>query len=132
MKQLRATFPNLDIENRWISYSAYVDKISLITSTGDLADLQFANAFNDVPLMMDSKLLLETGPLLDKLGNPHQGRHAPGGLGLHQLQWQAVRRRPQHLRPQRLGHLLPQGLARQPGGEDPADTGRVCPSSSRT
>jgi ABC-type glycerol-3-phosphate transport system substrate-binding protein len=68
MKQLRATFPNLEIENRWMSYSAYVDKISLITSTGDLADLQFANAFNDVPLMMDSNLLLETGPLLDKAG----------------------------------------------------------------
>src|SRR4029077_9051787 len=68
MKQLRANFPNLDIENRWMSYSAYVDKISLITSTGDLADLQFANAFNDVPLMMDSNLLLETGPLLDKVG----------------------------------------------------------------
>jgi hypothetical protein len=68
MKQLRATFPNLEIENRWMSYSAYVDKISLITSTGDLADLQFANAFNDVPLMMDSQLLLETGPLLDKAG----------------------------------------------------------------
>jgi ABC-type glycerol-3-phosphate transport system substrate-binding protein len=69
MKQLRANFPNLDIENRWMSYSAYVDKISLITSTGDLADLQFANAFNDVPLMMDNQLLLETGPLLDKLGS---------------------------------------------------------------
>src|SRR5262245_6372447 len=68
MKQLRATFPNLDIENRWMSYSAYVDKISLITATGDLADLQFANAFNDVPLMMDSQLLLETGPLLEKVG----------------------------------------------------------------
>src|SRR5438105_6424070 len=60
MMQLRANFPNLEIENRWMSYSAYVDKISLITSTGDLADLQFANAFNDVPLMMDSNLLLET------------------------------------------------------------------------
>jgi ABC-type glycerol-3-phosphate transport system substrate-binding protein len=68
MKQLRATFPNLDIENRWMSYSAYVDKISLITATGDLADLQFANAFNDVPLMMDNQLLLETGPLLEKVG----------------------------------------------------------------
>jgi ABC-type glycerol-3-phosphate transport system substrate-binding protein len=68
MKQLRASFPNLEIENRWMSYSAYVDKISLITATGDLADLQFANAFNDVPLMMDNQLLLETGPVLDKLG----------------------------------------------------------------
>ena len=68
MKQLRANFPNLDIENRWMSYSAYVDKISLITASGDLADLQFGNAFNDVPLMMDSQLLLETGPLLDKVG----------------------------------------------------------------
>jgi ABC-type glycerol-3-phosphate transport system substrate-binding protein len=68
MKQLRANFPNLEIENRWMSYSAYVDKISLITSTGDLADLQFANAFNDVPLMMDNQLLLETGSLLDKAG----------------------------------------------------------------
>src|SRR5439155_16411366 len=68
MMQLRANFPNLEIENRWMSYSAYVDKISLITSTGDLADLQFANAFNDVPLMTDNQLLLETGALLEKAG----------------------------------------------------------------
>ncbi|HEY3078313.1 MAG TPA: extracellular solute-binding protein [Chloroflexota bacterium] len=68
MKQLRANFPDLDIENRWISYAAYVDKISVMTATGDLADLQFCNAFNDVPLMMDNNLLLETGPLLEKSG----------------------------------------------------------------
>jgi ABC-type glycerol-3-phosphate transport system substrate-binding protein len=68
MKQLRANFPDLEIENRWMSYAAYVDKISLITSTGDLADLQFCNAFNDMPLMMDNDLLLETGPLLDQYG----------------------------------------------------------------
>ncbi|HET6221695.1 MAG TPA: hypothetical protein VFE11_05985, partial [Dongiaceae bacterium] len=68
MKQLRANFPDLDIENRWISYAAYVDKISVMTATGDLADLQFCNAFNDVPLMMDNNLLLETGPLLEKGG----------------------------------------------------------------
>lgn len=68
MKQLRANFPDVEIENRWISYAAYVDKISLITSTGDLADLQFCNAFNDVPLMMENNLLMETGPLLDQHG----------------------------------------------------------------
>jgi ABC-type glycerol-3-phosphate transport system substrate-binding protein len=68
MKQLRANFPDIEIENRWMSYAAYVDKISLITATGDLADLQFANAFNDVPLMMENNLLLETGPLLDQHG----------------------------------------------------------------
>jgi len=68
MKTLRAAFPDIEIENRWMSYAAYVDKISLMTSTGDLADLQFCNAFNDVPLMMDSNLLLETGALLEKLG----------------------------------------------------------------
>lgn len=68
MKQLRQAFPNIEIENRWISYAAYVDKISLMTSTGDLADLQFCNAFNDVPLMMENNLLLETGPLLDQHG----------------------------------------------------------------
>jgi ABC-type glycerol-3-phosphate transport system substrate-binding protein len=68
MKQLRANFPQYEIENRWMSYAAYVDKISLITSTGDLADLQFCNAFNDVPLMMENNLLLETGPLLEQHG----------------------------------------------------------------
>src|SRR5207249_10532215 len=68
MKQLRANFPDLEIENRWMSYAAYVDKISLITSTGDLADLQSCNAFNDVPLMMENNLLMETGPLLEQYG----------------------------------------------------------------
>jgi ABC-type glycerol-3-phosphate transport system substrate-binding protein len=68
MKQLRANFPDIEIENRWMSYAAYVDKISLITSTGDLADLQFCNAFNDVPLMMENNLLMETGPLLEQYG----------------------------------------------------------------
>ena len=80
MKQLRATFPNIEFENRWMSYSAYVDKISLITSTGDLADLQFANAFNDMPLMMDSSLLLETGPLLDKVGTHIKAATPPEAL----------------------------------------------------
>src|SRR5262249_6691544 len=65
MKDLRAAFPDIEIENRWVSYAAYVDKISVMAATGDLADLQFCNAFNDVPLMMDNNLLLETGPLLD-------------------------------------------------------------------
>ena len=68
MKELRTAFPDVDIENRWISYAAYVDKISVMTATGDLADLQFCNAFNDVPLMMDNNLLLDTGPLLEKEG----------------------------------------------------------------
>lgn len=68
MKELRTAFPNVEIENRWISYAAYVDKISVMTATGDLADLQFCNAFNDVPLMMDNNLLLETGPLLEQHG----------------------------------------------------------------
>jgi ABC-type glycerol-3-phosphate transport system substrate-binding protein len=68
MKELRTAFPDADIENRWISYAAYVDKISVMAATGDLADLQFCNAFNDVPLMMDNNLLLETGPLLEKTG----------------------------------------------------------------
>jgi ABC-type glycerol-3-phosphate transport system substrate-binding protein len=68
MKALRDAFPEAEIENRWISYAAYVDKISVMTATGDLADLQFCNAFNDVPLMMDNNLLLETGPLLERAG----------------------------------------------------------------
>lgn len=68
MKELRTAFPDAEIENRWVSYAAYVDKISVMTATGDLADLQFCNAFNDVPLMMDNNLLLETGPLLEKVG----------------------------------------------------------------
>lgn len=68
MKQLRAAFPDVEIENRWISYSAYVDKISLMTATGDLADLQFCNAWNDVPLMMENDILMEMGPYLEKVG----------------------------------------------------------------
>src|SRR5919108_1037125 len=68
MRALREAFPDVEIENRWISYAAYVDKISVMAATGDLADLQFCNAFNDVPLMMANNLLLDTGPLLQKHG----------------------------------------------------------------
>jgi ABC-type glycerol-3-phosphate transport system substrate-binding protein len=68
MRALRDAFPDVEIENRWISYAAYVDKISVMAATGDLADLQFCNAFNDVPLMMANNLLLDTGPLLQKHG----------------------------------------------------------------
>jgi hypothetical protein len=32
MKQLRAHFPHIEFENRWISYAAYVDKISLMAA----------------------------------------------------------------------------------------------------
>ncbi len=68
MKQLRAHFPHIEIENRWMSYAAYVDKISLMAATGELADLQFCNAFNDVPLMIENDLLLETDSLLEEHG----------------------------------------------------------------
>jgi ABC-type glycerol-3-phosphate transport system substrate-binding protein len=33
-----------------------------------LADLQFCNAFNDVPLMMENEVIIETGPLLEEHG----------------------------------------------------------------
>ena len=67
-KQMHAHFTNLNIVNNWISYSDYVDKISLMTSTGTLSDLQFCNALNDVPLMMNNNLLIETGSLLQQYG----------------------------------------------------------------
>lgn len=68
IQQLRENFPDIEIENHWVSYAAYVDKISLMTATGDLADLQFCNAFNDVPLMVENDLLLETDSLLETHG----------------------------------------------------------------
>ena len=68
MKQLRAHFPHIEFENRWMSYAAYVDKISLMAATGELADLQFCNAFNDVPLMMENDLLRDTDSLLQEHG----------------------------------------------------------------
>ena len=131
MKELRTAFPDADIENRWVSYAAYVDKISVMAATGDLADLQFCNAFNDVPLMMDNNLLLETGPLLEKTGKQILGRDAEGGLGLDDLRRQAVRGRPQHLRPEQLGRLLPQGLPRQGRAQGAGDARRVRRGAAR-
>jgi putative aldouronate transport system substrate-binding protein len=43
-------------------------KIPLAIASGDLADLQFCNAFNDVPLMMENELLLEMDELLANYG----------------------------------------------------------------
>lgn len=68
MMLLRANFPEIEFENRWVSYAAYLDKIPVQIASGDLADLQFCNAFNDIPLMMENQILVETGPLLEQHG----------------------------------------------------------------
>lgn len=68
MQLLRESFPNINIENQWVSYAGYLEKIPLAIASGDLADLQFCNAFNDIPLMMDADVLTECGPLLEEHG----------------------------------------------------------------
>ncbi|MDE0464127.1 MAG: extracellular solute-binding protein [Caldilineaceae bacterium] len=68
MQLLRASFPDIEFENRWVSYAAYLDKIPVQIASGDLADLQFCNAFNDIPLMMENEVIIETGPLLEQFG----------------------------------------------------------------
>jgi ABC-type glycerol-3-phosphate transport system substrate-binding protein len=68
MQLLRESFPNINFENRWVSYAGYLEKIPLAIASGDLADLQFCNAFNDVPLMMEAEVLMEVGPLLEEHG----------------------------------------------------------------
>lgn len=68
MKMLRENFPDIEFDNQWVSYAAYRDKIPLMIASGDLADLQFCNAFNDIPLMMENDSIIETGPLLEKHG----------------------------------------------------------------
>ena len=68
MMMLRANFPDIDFENRWVSYAGYLDKIPVQIASGDLADLQFCNAFNDIPLMMENQIIIETGPLLEQYG----------------------------------------------------------------
>ena len=68
MMLLRANFPDIEFENRWVSYAAYLDKIPVQIASGDLADLQFCNAFNDIPLMMENEIIIETGPLLEQFG----------------------------------------------------------------
>ena len=68
MKLLRENFPDIEFENQWVSYAGYLEKIPLAIASGDLADLQFCNAFNDIPLMMENEALIETGPLLEQFG----------------------------------------------------------------
>jgi ABC-type glycerol-3-phosphate transport system substrate-binding protein len=68
MIMLRENFPDIEFENRWVSYAGYLEKIPLAIASSDLADLQFCNAFNDVPLMMESDLLLEMDTLLPEYG----------------------------------------------------------------
>ncbi|HXF62199.1 MAG TPA: extracellular solute-binding protein [Caldilineaceae bacterium] len=68
MQLLRAAFPDIEIVNQWVSYAGYLEKIPLAIASGDLADLQFCNAFNDVPLMMENEIIIETGPLLEEYG----------------------------------------------------------------
>lgn len=68
MQLLRASFPELEIENQWVSYAGYLEKIPLAVATGDIADLQFCNAFNDVPLMMEANILLATDGVLESHG----------------------------------------------------------------
>jgi len=68
MKLFRESFPDIDIENRWIGYGAYVEKMPLMVASGDIADIQFCNALNDIPLMMEAAIIAETGPLLERTG----------------------------------------------------------------
>jgi ABC-type glycerol-3-phosphate transport system substrate-binding protein len=68
MQMLRAAFPDIQIENQWVSYAGYLEKIPLAIASGDLADIQFCNAFNDIPLMMENEVIAETGPLLEEYG----------------------------------------------------------------
>jgi ABC-type glycerol-3-phosphate transport system substrate-binding protein len=68
MKLLRAQFPEIEFENRWVGFSGYLEKIPLAIASNDLADLQFCNAYNDVPQMMENGLLLDTDALLDEFG----------------------------------------------------------------
>jgi ABC-type glycerol-3-phosphate transport system substrate-binding protein len=68
MQLLRENFPHIQFENQWVSYAGYLERIPLAIASGDLADLQFCNAFNDIPLMMDNNVIIETGPLLEEHG----------------------------------------------------------------
>jgi putative aldouronate transport system substrate-binding protein len=68
MQLLRASFPDIQFDNQWVSYAAYLEKIPLAIAAGDLADLQFCNALNDIPLMMENEVIIETGPLLEEYG----------------------------------------------------------------
>jgi len=74
---MRQQFPELDIVNQWTSYATYKDKISLQIASGDIGDLQFCHAFNDIPLMMENGSIVETGPMLDKLGKNILAVHPP-------------------------------------------------------
>jgi len=55
---------DIEIENRWIGYGAYVEKMPLMIASGDFADIQFCNAFNDIPLMMEGKVIAQMDDLL--------------------------------------------------------------------
>jgi len=68
MMMLRENFPDIEFENLWVSYAAYLDKIPLNIASNDLADMQFCNAFNDVPLMMQNDLLTEMDDYLAQYG----------------------------------------------------------------
>ena len=68
MKLLRESFPNINFDNQWVSYAGYLEKIPLAIASGDLADLQFCNAFNDIPLMMEADVLTDVGDLLQEHG----------------------------------------------------------------
>src|SRR5215218_6857286 len=41
MMMLREHFADVEIENLWVSYAGYLDKIPLAIASNDLADLQF-------------------------------------------------------------------------------------------
>ena len=85
MMLLRSSFPDINFDNRWVSYAGYLEKIPLAIASGDLADLQFCNAFNDIPLMMEANILAETGPLIGGKWQKHP-RCDPGtSLGLDPL-----------------------------------------------
>lgn len=68
LKQIGEAFPEIELVNQWMSYASYKDKVPQMVAQGEIADCQFCNAFNDVPLMMEAGLLQETGALLESYG----------------------------------------------------------------
>jgi ABC-type glycerol-3-phosphate transport system substrate-binding protein len=66
--EMKEALPDIEAVNQWVSYASYKEKIPLMIASGDIADLQFCHAFNDIPLMMEDKIIHETGPLLEEYG----------------------------------------------------------------
>jgi putative aldouronate transport system substrate-binding protein len=66
--EMAEALPDIEPVNQWVSYASYKEKIPLMIASGDIADLQFCHAFNDIPLMMEDMIVHETGALLEEHG----------------------------------------------------------------